>query len=92
MKAHLFTKSKKVVYDVEKMNKDFKFVKHVVETTVNPAQFQALTNLVNAFANKWNPICPQHLFSVNLVNCIQEYENAVNYLKLKLNYEYEKGV
>lgn len=92
MQVHFFTKSKKVVYDTEGMNKDFNFVKHIVETTVSPTQFPALTNLVNAFANKWKPIYPQRLFSYDIIEHNQEYEDAVNYLRLKLNYEYEKAV
>ena len=92
MQAHFFTKSKKVVYDTEGMNKDFNFVKHIVETTVNPSQFPALTNLVNAFANKWKPIYPQTLFGENIIEHNQEYEDAVSYLRLKLNYEYKKAV
>lgn len=92
MQAHFFTKSKKVVYDTEGMSKDFNYVKHIVETTKSPNQFPALSNLVTAFANKWRPIYPQRVFSVDIVERNQDYEDAVNYLRLKLNYEYEKAV
>ena len=93
MNAHFFTKSKKAVhYDVDGMNKDFMFVKHVVETTKNPLQFAALDNLITAFANKWRPIYPQRMFNEYVVEHNQQYEDAVNYLRLKMNYEYEKAV
>lgn len=93
MNSHFFTKNKKTVrYDVDGMNKDFMFVKHVVETTKNPLQFAALDNLITAFANKWRPIYPQRLFDECVVEHNQQYEDAVNYLRLKMNYEYEKAV
>lgn len=95
MNMHFFTKSKKVVrYDTEGMTNDFNYVKHIVETTVNPAQFPALNNLINAFANKWKPIYPHRLLTYDypVEEHNQEYEDAVNYLRLKMNYEYKVAV
>lgn len=75
------------------MSQDFERVKQIVETTKNPMQFDSLDNLVDAFANKWNPDnfhCKYwEILSPVFVN---EYRNDVNYLKLKLNFEYEKAI
>lgn len=91
MKMNLFTKNKNVQkYDVAGMTADFERVKHVVETTTNPSQFSALDNLVNAFASKWKPCNTRKLYCCETQEWNQEYEDAVNYLKLKLSYEYEK--
>ena len=93
MHMHFFPKSKKVAaYDVKGMTFDFDRVKHILETTTNPAQFPALDKLVNAFAAKWKPIYQQRMFDIDIPEHNQEYEDAVSYLRLKLNYEYEKVV
>ena len=75
-------------YNVDGMMSDFQYVRNVIEKTTNPLHFAALNNLVNAFERKWKPIEPNGAFGY-IVRKNSDYEYAVQYLHLKLKYEYE---